>query len=52
MGLEFQAKDSKVCYTPLKDKYEAIRNLESLKTLKQKEHFVVWLISCHHSSST
>ena len=26
MGLEFQVKDSKVCYTPLKDKCEAIRN--------------------------
>ena len=28
MGLEFQVKDSKVCYTPLEDKCEAIRNLE------------------------
>ena len=28
MGLEFQVKNSKVCSTPLKDKYEAIRNLE------------------------
>ena len=35
MGLEFQVKDSKVCYTPLKDKCKAIRNLESQKTLKQ-----------------
>ena len=35
MGLEFQVKDSKVCYTPLKDKCEAIRNLESPKTFKQ-----------------
>ena len=26
MGLEFQIKDSKLCYTPLKDKCEAIRN--------------------------
>ena len=26
MGLEFQVKASKVCYTPLKDKCEAIRN--------------------------
>ena len=31
MGLEFQVKDSKVCYTPLKDKCEAIRNLDSPK---------------------
>ena len=29
MGLEFQVKDSKVCYTPLKDKCHAIQNLES-----------------------
>ena len=39
MGLEFQVKDSKVCYTPLKDKCEAIRNLESPKTLKQTRAF-------------
>ena len=29
MGLEFQVDDSKVCYTPLKDKCDAIRNLDS-----------------------
>ena len=29
MGLEFQVKDDKVCYTHLKDKCEAIRNLDS-----------------------
>ena len=39
MGLEFQVKDSKVCYSPLKDKCEAIRNLESPKTLKQTRVF-------------
>ena len=39
MGLEFQVKDSKVCYTPLKDKCEAVRNLESPKTLKQTRSF-------------
>ena len=39
MGLEFQVKDSKVCYTPLKDKCAAIRNLESPKTLKQTRAF-------------
>ena len=39
MGLEFQVKDSKICYTPLKDKCEAIRNLESPKTLKQTRVF-------------
>ena len=46
MGLEFQIRDSKVSYTPLKDKWEAIRNLESPKTLKQTRAFVEWLISC------
>ena len=39
MGLEFQVKDDKVCYTPLKDKCEAIKNLESPKTLKQTRAF-------------
>ena len=39
MGLDFQVKDSKVCYTPLKDKCKAIRNLESPKTLKQTRTF-------------
>ena len=37
MGLEFQV--DKVCYTPLKDKCEAIRNLDSPKTLKQMRAF-------------
>ena len=39
MGLEFQFEDDKVCYTPLKDKCEAIRNLDSPKTLKQTRAF-------------
>ena len=39
LGLEFQVKDSKVHYTPLKDKCKAIRNLESPKTLKQTRAF-------------
>ena len=39
MGLEFQVMNSKVCYTPLKDKCEAIRNFESPKTLKQTKAF-------------
>ena len=39
MGLEFQVKDDKVCYTPLKDKCEAIWNLDSPKTLKQTRAF-------------
>ena len=41
MGLEFQVKDSKVCYTPLRDKCEAIRNLESPKTLKTNKS-ILW----------
>ena len=39
MGLEFQVKNDKVCYTPLKNKCEAIRNLDSPKTLKQTRAF-------------
>ena len=39
MGLEFQFKDDKVYYTPPKDKCEAIRNLDSPKTLKQTRAF-------------
>ena len=31
MGLEFQIQEDNVCYTPLKDKCDAIRNLESPK---------------------
>ena len=39
MGLEFQIQEDKVCYTPLKDKCDAIRNLESPKTLRQARAF-------------
>ena len=39
MGLEFQIKDDKVCYTPLKEKFEAIQNLDSPKTLRQIRAF-------------
>ena len=39
MGLEFQGQGDKVCYTPLKDKCDAIRNLESPKTLRQTRAF-------------
>ena len=39
MGLEFQIQKDKVCYTPLKDKCDAIRNLESPKTLRQTRGF-------------
>ena len=39
MGLEFQIQEDKVCYTPLKDKCDAIRNLESPKALRQTRAF-------------
>ena len=39
MGLEFQIQEDKVCYTPLKDKCDAIRNLESPKTLRKTRAF-------------
>ena len=39
MGLEFQVEDDNICYTPLKDKCEAIQNLHSPKTLKQTRTF-------------
>ena len=39
MGLEFQVENDKLCYTPLKDKCEAIQNLDSPKTLKQTGAF-------------
>ena len=39
MGLEFQIQKDKVCYTPLKDKCDAIRNLESPKTFRQTRAF-------------
>ena len=47
MGLEFQIQEDKVCYTPLKDKCDAIRNLESPKTLRQTRAFAEWSISYH-----
>ena len=55
MGLGFQVKNSKVCHTPLKDKCEAIRNLESSKTLKQTRAFcgmVNFVIILHQSTMT
>ena len=39
MGLEFQIQGDKVCYTPQKDKCDAIRNLELPKTLRQTRAF-------------
>ena len=35
----FMIQEDKVCYTPLKDKCDAIRNLESPKTLRQTRAF-------------
>ena len=50
MGLEFQIQKDKVCYTPLKDKCNTIRNLESPReTLRQTRAFcgmVNFLSSC------
>ena len=37
--LEFQIQGDKVCYTPLKDNCDAIKNLESPKTLRQTTAF-------------
>ena len=42
MGLEFQVQGDKVCYTPLKDRCDTIRNLESPNTLTQTRVFVEW----------
>ena len=39
MGLEFQIQGDKICFTPLKDRCDAIRNLESPKTLRQTRAF-------------
>ena len=47
MELQFKIQEDKVCYTPLKDKCDAIRNLESPKTLRQTRAFVEWLIFYH-----
>ena len=41
MGLEFQVKDDKVCYTPLKDECEAIRNLDSPKIIETNKK-ILW----------
>ena len=50
IGLESQVKNSKVCYTPLKDKYEASEILNPQRLYNKCKYFVVWLISCHHFS--
>ena len=38
-GTRISDTEDKVCYTPLKDKCDTIRNLESLKTLRQTRAF-------------
>ena len=38
-GIRIHIQGAKVCYTPLKDKCDAIRNLESPKTLRQTRAF-------------
>ena len=48
MGLEFQIQGDKVCYTPLKDKCDAIRNLESHKTLRQTRNIYGVKDRCGH----
>ena len=39
MGLKFIIKDCKVCYTPMKDKCDAICNLAQPKSIKEVKHF-------------
>ena len=45
MGLELQVQEDKVCYTPLKDKCDAIRNLGSPKTFLQNGKFPIILFT-------
>ena len=39
MGLKFIIKDGKACYTPMKDKCDAICNLAPPKSIKEVRHF-------------
>ena len=43
MGLKFIIKDNKACYTPMKDKCEAILNLNPPKLIKKFINFAAWL---------
>ena len=54
MGLEFQIQKDKVCSTLLKDKCDAITNLESPKTLRQTRAFcrMVNFLSSFYLTST
>ena len=47
MGLEFQIQEDKVCYTPLKDKCDAIRNLDLQRLSGKLELFAAWLTFYH-----
>ena len=39
MGLHFMIKDSKPCFKPMKDKCDAIRNMQPLHTVKECRQF-------------
>ena len=39
MGLKFIIKDGKACYTPMKNKCDAIHNLAPPKSIKEIQHF-------------
>ena len=39
MGLKFIIKDGKACYTPVKDKCDAIQNLAPPKSIKEVRYF-------------
>ena len=51
MGLEFQVEDDKVCYTPLKDKCEAIQkfrftqNIETDKSILWHGQFSLFILT-------
>ena len=47
-GIRIPNSGDKVCYTPLKDKCDAIRNLESPKTLRQTRAFCGMVKFYHH----
>ena len=47
-GIRISDSGDKVCYIALKDKCDAIRNLESPKTLRQTRTFCGMEIFYHH----
>ena len=48
MGLKFLIHEGRPSFTPMKDKCDAIRNLQPPKTLKDCRKFVVWSIFWQH----